>query len=161
MSSTPIDNIPDPAFYTYPSGNLPAGLTQPSTSSSSSSSSTSSTSSSTGSTSTESPYVQQYDALQLYDQQELFNVSFGSQQNAALNIDSVLAQWAAIDAADKEAQAQQIQTLLNNDATSSTDANANLPTLDELESQSDQQAQTALNNYSSAPTGSSIVDFQA
>jgi hypothetical protein len=105
--------------------------------------------------------VQAYDSLQSEDLQELFNVSFGTQQNAALNIDSVLAQWVAIDAQEQEAQAQSIQTMLNNAGSSSTDATSNIPTLEDLQSESDQQAQTTLNNYSSAPTGSSIVDFQA
>lgn len=161
MSSTPIGSytIPDPAEYTYPSGDLPEGITP--ASSSSSTSTTSTGSSSTSSTSTTNPYVQAYDALQLYDQQELFNVSFGSQQNAALNIDSVLAQWVAIDAQEQEAQQTQLQSLLDAAGSSTNDATANIPTLDELESQSDQQAQTVLNNYSNGSPGSSIIDAQA
>jgi phage shock protein A len=136
MSSTPISaTIPDPASST--------------------------SSSSTSSTSTTNPYVQAYDALQSEDLQELFNVSFGTQQNAALNIDSVLAQWVAIDAQEQESQAQSIQTMLNNAGSSTADATANIPTLEEVQSQSDQEAQTVLNNYSSAPAGSSIVDFSA
>ncbi|HTX02605.1 MAG TPA: hypothetical protein VMD07_02905 [Candidatus Acidoferrales bacterium] len=159
MSSTPIDGytIPSPAEYTYPSGDLPEGLTSSSTSSTSSSSSSSSTSS----TSTTNPYVQEYDTLQSEDLQELFNVSFGTQQNAALNIDSVLAQWVALDAQEQEAQAQTVQTMLSNAGSSTTDATSNIPTLEDVESQSDQEAQTVLNNYASAPSGSSIVDFQA
>ena len=162
MSSTPVDSftIPDPAQYNYPSGNLPDGLSQPATSSSSGSSSTS-TSTSSSSSSTASPYVQQYDALQAYDLQELFTVSLDTPQNAALNIDSVLAQWVAIDAQEQESQAQTIQTMLANAGSSTADATSNIPTLDEVESQSDQQAQTVLNNYTGAPAGSSIVDFQA
>lgn len=162
MSASPIDSytIPDPAPYSYPSGNLPEGITPASSSSSSTSSSSSSTSSST-STSTANPYVQAYDSMQSQDLQELFEVSFGTQQNAALNIDSVLAQWVAISADEQEAQAQTIQTTLNNADSSTTDATANIPTLEDLQSQSDQEAQTVLNNYSSAPSGSSIVDFQA
>jgi phage shock protein A len=136
MSSTPISaTIPDAASST--------------------------SSSSTSSTSTTNPYVQAYDALQSEDLQELFNVSFGTQQNAALNIDSVLAQWVAIDAQEQESQAQSIQTMLNNAGSSTADATANIPTLEEVQSQSDQEAQTVLNNYSSAPAGSSIVDFSA
>jgi hypothetical protein len=163
MSSTPVDSftIPDPSQYSYPSGNLPDGLTQPATSSSSSSSDSSTTSSTSSSTSTQNPYAQQYDALQAYDLQELFTVSLDTPQNAALNIDSVLAQWVAIDAQEQESQAQTIQTMLSNTGSSTTDATANIPTLDEVESQSDQQAQTVLNNYTGAPAGSSIVDFQA
>jgi hypothetical protein len=160
MSSTPIGSytVPPPAEYTYPSGNLPEGI-EPASSSSTSSSSSSS-SSSASSTSTTNPYVQEYDTLQSDDLQELFNVSFGTQQNSALNIDSVLAQWVAVDAQEQEAQAQLIQTTLNNAGSSTTDATSNIPTLEELQSQSDQDAQTVLNNYSSAPSGSSIVDFQ-
>ncbi len=105
--------------------------------------------------------MQSYDTLQTDDLQELFNVSFGTQQNAQLNIISVLSQWAAIDADEQAAQAQTIQTLSNNVGSSTTDATSNIPTLEEVQSESDQQAQTVLNNYSSAPTGSSIVDFQA
>lgn len=158
MSSTPI-SIPDPAEYSYPSGNLPEGITP--ASSSTSSSSTSSSSSSTSSAPTTNPYVQAYDTLQTDDLQELFNVSFGTQQNAQLNILSVLSQWVAIDDGEQAAQAQTIQTLVNNAGSSTTDATSNIPTLEEIQSESDQQAQTVLNNYSSAPTGSSIVDFQA
>jgi hypothetical protein len=167
MSSTPIGSytIPSPAEYTYPSGNLPEGIEPASSSSSSSSStstsSTSSSSSSPTSTSTTNPYVQEYDTLQSDDLQELFNVSFGTQQNSALNIDSVLAQWVAVDAQEQEAQAQTISTMLSNAGSSTADATSDIPTLEEVQSESDQQAQTVLNNYSSAPSGSSIVDFQS
>ena len=159
MSTTGVDgfSIPDPAEYSYPSGNLPEGITPASSSSSSSSSSTSSTSS----TPTANPYVQSYDTLQSEDLQELFNVSFGTQQNAALNIDSVLAQWVAINAQEQEAQAQTIQNLLTTAGSSTNDADASIPTAEEVESESDQQAQQVLNNYSSASPGSSILDFQA
>jgi NADP-dependent 3-hydroxy acid dehydrogenase YdfG len=105
--------------------------------------------------------VQEYDTLQSEDLQELFNVSFGTQQNSALNIDSVLAQWVEINAQEQEAQASTIATLVNNAGSSTTDATANIPTLEDIQSQSDQQAQTALNSYSSAPSGASIVDFQS
>ena len=37
----------------------------------------------------------QYANLQVVDAQELFNVSFGTPQNAMTNVLSVLAQWAA------------------------------------------------------------------
>ncbi|MGA3038198.1 MAG: hypothetical protein ABSE64_12030 [Vulcanimicrobiaceae bacterium] len=159
MSSTPIGSstVPSPAEYTYPSGNLPEGI-EPASSSSSTSSTTSSSSTSTPTT---NPYVQEYDTLQSEDLQELFNVSFGTQQNSALNIDSVLAQWVEINAQEQEAQASTIATLVNNAGSSTTDATANIPTLEDIQSQSDQQAQTALNSYSSAPSGASIVDFQS
>jgi len=139
MSSAPI-SIPDPA---------------------STSSSSSSTNSSSTTTPKTNPYVQAYDTLQTDDLQELFNVSFGTQQNAQLNIISVLSQWAAIDASEQAAQAQAIQTMVNKAGSSTTDATSNIPTLEQVQSESDQQAQNVLNNYSSAPSGSSIVDFQA
>lgn len=43
----------------------------------------------------QNPYRMQYANLQVLDTQELFNVSFGTPQNAMTNVLSVLAQWAA------------------------------------------------------------------
>ena len=56
------------------------------------SSSTPSTLSSFG---TQHPYQFAYNNLQVYDAQELLNVSFGTPQNAMINVLSVLSQWAA------------------------------------------------------------------
>lgn len=44
---------------------------------------------------TQHPYQFAYNNLQVYDTQELFNVSFGSPENAMANVLSVLSQWAA------------------------------------------------------------------
>lgn len=47
---------------------------------------------------TQHPYQFAYNNLQVYDNQELFNVSFGTPQNALVNVLSVLSQWAAYQA---------------------------------------------------------------
>ena len=44
---------------------------------------------------TQHPYQFAYNNLQVYDAQELLNVSFGSPENAMVNVLSVLSQWAA------------------------------------------------------------------
>ena len=44
---------------------------------------------------TQHPYQSAYNNLQVYDAQELFNVSFGTPENAMTNVLSVLSQWAA------------------------------------------------------------------
>jgi hypothetical protein len=94
----------------------------------------------------------EYNTLQQYDTAELMSVSFGTPENATLNVLSVLSQWAALQTAQ--------QTALQQATSSSSDANG-VPTLDSLISQSDAAAQTVLNNYASAPPGSSIIDYQA
>ena len=149
MSVSPVDNftVPNPTQDSFPSGNLPAGI-EPATASSKSS------------TPTISPYVQQYDNLLQYDAQELFSVSFGTQQNAQTNIEGVLAQWVGLQQQEQEAQQQAIQSALNKAGSSNTSA-PNIQSLSDLQAQSDAQASTALANYAQAPPGSSILDFQA
>ena len=44
---------------------------------------------------TQHPYQFAYNNLQVYDAQELLNVSFGTPENAMTNVLSVLSQWAA------------------------------------------------------------------
>ena len=113
-----------------------------------------------GSTATTSPYVQQYNNLLQYDTQELFSVSFGSQQNAQTNIEGVLAQWVGLQQVQQQAQQQAIQSA-SNKAGANTSNTSNLPTIEDLQSQSDAQASAVLSKYSAAPPGSSILDFQA
>ena len=157
MSTT---GISDPAFYSYPS-TLPAGL-EPSTASTS----TSTTSSSSTTTPPESPYQLQYNALQQYDNQELFAVTFASPQAAAANVTAVLAQWAGIQAG-QQASWQQSQLTQANAAISGAlpaESTINVPTvpsMSDIVGQSEQQANAALTAYAQAPPGSSILDFQA
>lgn len=96
------------------------------------------------------------------DAQELLNVTFGSQDNANQNILSVLSQWAAIQAQQQAAQEQAIQNQISSLGTSSsTSATGNVPSLGDIISQSDTEANNALQQYASAPPGSSIIDYQA
>lgn len=96
----------------------------------------------------QNPYQQEYATLQSMDTQELLNVTFGSWENAQSNVLSVLSQWAAFQAEQQAAQDQ-------------THATNNVPSLGDLVSQSDAQANSVLSNYASAPSGSSIIDYQA
>ena len=96
------------------------------------------------------------------DTQELLNVTFGSQDNANQNILSVLSQWAAIQAQEQAAQEQTIQNQLSAlGSTTSSDSGSGVPSLDSLISQSDAEANDALQQYASAPPGSNIIDYQA
>ena len=167
MSSTPIGTytIPQPPEDTYPA-DLPAGL-EPTTSGATNSSSSGSSSSSTTSTSAtqpaQNPYLQAYATLQSMDTQELMNVTFGSQDNANQNILSVLSQWAAIQAQEQATQEQAMQNQISSLGTTSSSSSTidNVPSLDSIISQSDQAANNALQQYASAPAGSSIIDYQA
>ena len=64
-------------------------------------------------TSSVSAYVRQYDNLQVYDNQELMNVSFGTPANAEANVLSVLSQWAAIQAQEQSAFKLQQQQIID------------------------------------------------
>lgn len=44
---------------------------------------------------TQHPYQFAYNNLRVYDAQELLNVSFGTPENAMINVLGVLSQWAA------------------------------------------------------------------
>ena len=156
-------SIPDPGFYS--SGTLPWGIDAPlssstGTSSSSSSSSTSSTSSSGTSTSSStglSGVQQEYNTLQLEDTEELMYASFLTPAQGLANMDDVLAQAATLlpnaDSAAAGSSSTSLTTLATDDS--------NLPTLSDLLSQSDSEAQQVLSNYADAPAGSSILDYQA
>jgi hypothetical protein len=64
-------------------------------------------------TSSVSPYVQQYDNLQVYDNAELMSVSFGSPENAQANVLSVLSQWAALQSQEQSAFKLQQQNIID------------------------------------------------
>jgi hypothetical protein len=174
VSSLGSISAPDPGFYSVGS-NGPAGLdtlnapveaTPPTAAAT-----TPSPSTTTGSASI-TPLQAEYNLLQKEDTQELLTASFESPTDSLANADSVFQQVAAIQ--DSQLAAQQQQNLANAQAaidgssssstTSSTLSTAdasNLPTLQDLFDSSDAAAQTALNNYSNAPAGSSIIDYQA
>lgn len=97
------------------------------------------------------------------DTQELMNVTFGSQDNANQNILSVLSQWAAIQAQEQATQEQAMQNQISSLGTTSSSSSTidNVPSLDSIISESDQAANNALQQYASAPAGSSIIDYQA
>jgi hypothetical protein len=160
--------IPDPAFYS--SGNLPAGL-DPASSPASTTASTASTTASTGSTaSTNASAIQnEYNLLNTDDTEELLYASFLTPDQGLANADDVLAQAAELQ--DEQLSTQQQSLLANADAdvtgtsltSSSTPATdvSNLPSLSDLLSQSDSDAQAALTAFANAPAGSSIIDYQA
>jgi hypothetical protein len=152
----------DPGFYTYPNSTVPglSDLSVASTPSTSSStpSSTSGTSTATSATSAENPYLADYDSFEAYDSSELIQVSLGSQSSATSNVDSVLAQAAALQneqttaqnaalAADANAD---IQGTASSNASSSSTSSANdplnIPSYESIVAQSDTDAYNALNN---------------
>lgn len=154
--------IPDPAYYS--SGNLPAGLDPASSTTSSTTASTASTASTSA-----SAIQNEYNLLNTDDTEELLYASFLTPDQGLANADDVLAQAAELQ--DEQLSTQQQATLANADAdvtgssstssaTLSTD-DSNLPSLSDLLSQSDSDAQAALTAFASAPAGSSIVDYQA
>jgi len=159
MSNVGGVSIPDPGFYS--SGNLPWGLDP----------ATNPLPSTTTSSSTATPAIQQeYAALNTADTEELLYASFLSPADSLANGNDVLQQAAALQA--QQLAAQQQTTLANANAdvtgsssttTSSTPASdvSNLPSVASLLSQSDAEAQATLTAFANAPSGSSIIDYQA
>jgi len=150
-------NVPDPGFYS--SGNLPWGVDAPLTAVTSGTK-----------TSTAVPAIQQeYAALNQADAAELLYASFLTPAQSLANGNDVLQQAAALQ--DQQLAAQQQQTLANANAdvtgSSSTTSSApatdvsNLPSVASLLSQSDAEAQATLTAFANAPSGSSIIDYQA
>jgi hypothetical protein len=153
-------NIPDPGFYS--SGTLPWGLDP-------------STSPITATLATPvAPNAQaiqsEYNLLKQQDTAELLYASSLTPAQSLINTDAVLEQAATIQ--DQQLAAQQ-QALLSNaqsqvtGSSSSTSSStpssdvSNLPSVTSILAASDAAAQSVLSNYANAPTGSSIVDYQA
>ena len=159
MSTTGIDgySIPEPAAYTV-SGDLPAGLTTPIGSSATSSTSDSTTATATTAAPAVSPYVTAFAALQQYDAEELIQVSFSSQTAALSNVSDVLAQAAAYQEQQQAAQQQAAEVAAN---TPTNVPDVSVPSLGDIIYQSDQTANTAIQNYINAGSGASILDYQA
>ena len=84
-------SLPQPGFYSSPSS-LPTGLANGDAPAS-------------APTSAQNPYQAAFANLKAYDTAELMSVSFGSAQNAESNVESVLAQAAALQ--QKSATVQQ------------------------------------------------------
>ena len=125
--------------------------------------------SSTSATGTQSPYQQQFAALQVYDTQELLYASFLSPDQALANADSVFEQAATLLAAPGSQSAAQTAANQNPPSTTSGASSTstasssldNLPSVASILAQSDQEAQQTLTAFANAPVGSSIIDYQA
>jgi|HubBroStandDraft_1064217.scaffolds.fasta_scaffold400094_2 hypothetical protein len=137
-----------PANYSYPSGTLPTGLAygaapQPNSSTAATASSASSS------------YEADYQSLQQYDDQELMQVSLGSAAAAASNVDSVLAQAAALQSQETAAQnaaaaADANGAIQGSSSSASTSSSANdplnIPSYQSIITQSDTDALNVLNS---------------
>ncbi len=123
-----------------------------------------------------STYQTQYANLQQYDDQELLYASFLSPSDSLANGNSVLEQAAALlgspghpgtlatseAAATPAASATTAPATSSSSSTSSTSsALTNLPSVQSILTASDNEAQQTLTAYGNAPTGSSILDYQA
>jgi hypothetical protein len=102
-----------------------------------------------------SSYEADYQSLQQYDASELIQVSLGSAAAAASNVDSVLAQAAALQSQEKAAQNAAAAAGANSDiqgssssasASSSATDPLNIPSYQSIITQSDTDAYNALNN---------------
>jgi len=163
VSSVGSGSLPEPGSYTY-TPSLPTGLsggsapssvssgTSSTTSSTSSSSTTSATSAATGTTI--SPYVAEYNSLQSYDAAELIQVSLDSPTAASSNVEGVLAQAAALQSQQTAAGNAALASAANADiqgtsssssTTSANDPLSDIPSYESIVSQSDTDADDALN----------------
>ncbi|MBV9408681.1 MAG: hypothetical protein JO164_07645 [Candidatus Eremiobacteraeota bacterium] len=107
----------------------------------------SSSSNASGSSSTQSSYQKAYDNLVAYDDQELLQVSLGSPSAAQANVSSVLQQ-----------AAQQLSALQPTGTTNGgvTVSAPSVPTIETVIGQSENDAGTALANWSSDPLGTNV-----
>ena len=165
MSVSPVGtvSIPDPGAYTYPA-DLPIGLTSPIGGAATSTFATTTT------PAKQTPVQAEYQLLQQYDTAELIQVSFfDTPAQAQANAQSVFAQVAALQDQAQAARQQHVQanadanvlrTQSTSTSTPATDV-SKLPLLSDLISQSDAAANQVLTSYGNAPSGSTILDYQA
>jgi hypothetical protein len=114
---------------------------------------------------TESTYQTQFAALQQYDNQELLYASFLSPSDALANANSVFQQAATLLGSPGHpgtlaTEAAAAPTAPSSTSTASS-ALTNLPSVQSILDASDLEALQTIKNYVNAPTGSSILDYQA
>jgi len=136
----------------------------------------SSTTSTSSSSSTISPYQAEYLTLQQQDTAELLYASFLSPSDSLANTDSVLSQAAQLLGTPGSLATSQSTTTSGASTSTSTNSSSstsststsdtsdpldNLPSVSSILAASDAEAQATLTAYGNAPTGSSIIDYQA
>lgn len=166
MSVSPVNNSSSDPYNSNPGDVLNSYLTF------NNSSTDLNSSSSTTSSSSIPPVQAEYLTLQQQDTAELLYASFLSPTAGLENADEVLQQAATLfptpgtlpSTSDTSATTSSSTSTSPADSSSSsspTDPLESLPSVSTLLAQSDQTAQQTLSAYANAPTGSSIIDYQA
>lgn len=157
MSVSPISGatLPDPASYTTDYTTVP-GLTALNAGGYTAKAAAPTTNGQT-------VYQTQLTSLEQSDTQELIALSFDNSagaQSLATQLLTQAGQYQQQQQAAAQQAALQAASAPASSATAAADP-ANLPTTSQLLAQSDSAAHTAINNYTNAPAGSSILDYSA